>query len=50
MYGKVDIECNVEGGGTSGQAGALRWGIAWGLRSFVTEELIEKMRLGKKIV
>ncbi|KAG5899489.1 hypothetical protein JTB14_015200 [Gonioctena quinquepunctata] len=45
MIDKVDIECNVEGGGPSGQAGALRWGIAWGLRSFVDKDMIEKMRL-----
>ncbi|KAL3284400.1 hypothetical protein HHI36_018562 [Cryptolaemus montrouzieri] len=45
MVGKVDIEAEVEGGGYSGQAGALRWGIAWGLRSFVDQETIEKMRL-----
>ncbi|XP_023020124.1 LOW QUALITY PROTEIN: mitochondrial ribosomal protein S9 [Leptinotarsa decemlineata] len=45
MLNKVDIECNIVGGGTSGQAGALRWGIAWGLRSFVDKDTIEKMRL-----
>ena len=28
MVGKVDIVCTVEGGGVSGQAGALRHGIA----------------------
>ncbi|XP_018570563.1 28S ribosomal protein S9, mitochondrial [Anoplophora glabripennis] len=45
MQNKVDIECNVADGGYSGQAGAIRWGIAWGLRSFVDQETIEKMRL-----
>lgn len=45
MLNKVDIECNVSGGGPSGQAGALRWGIAWGLRSFVDQDIIEKMRI-----
>lgn len=45
MYDKVDVEGHVENGGTSGQAGAIRWGIAWGLRSFVDKEMIEKMRL-----
>ncbi|CAH0545876.1 unnamed protein product [Brassicogethes aeneus] len=45
MINKVDIEANVEGGGSSGQAGAIRWGIAWGLRSFLDQETIEKMRL-----
>ncbi|XP_072395229.1 small ribosomal subunit protein uS9m [Diabrotica undecimpunctata] len=45
MLNKVDVECNVVGSGESAQAGALRWGIASGLRSFVDEEMIEKMRL-----
>lgn len=47
MLGKVDIEANVELGGPSGQAGAIRWGISMGLRSFVEHEVVEKMRLGK---
>jgi len=42
----VDVEANVEGGGYSGQAGAIRWGIAMSLRSFVDEDMIEKMRIG----
>ncbi|XP_049860254.1 28S ribosomal protein S9, mitochondrial [Schistocerca gregaria] len=45
MLNKVDVEAVVTGGGPSGQAGAIRWGIAWGLRSFVDEEMLEKMRL-----
>lgn len=45
MLDKVDIEGNVTGGGFSSQAGALRWGISMGLRSFVDEETIEKMRV-----
>ncbi|EDW68409.1 uncharacterized protein Dvir_GJ24698 [Drosophila virilis] len=45
MLGKVDVEANVEGGGPSGQAGAIRWGIAMSLRSFVDQEMIETMRL-----
>ena len=28
MVGKVDIVCTVEGGGVSGQAGAIRHGVA----------------------
>lgn len=47
MESKVDIEAFVEGGGPSGQAGAIRWGIAAGLRSFVDEEMLEKMRIGE---
>ncbi|KAJ2948428.1 hypothetical protein O0L34_g7671 [Tuta absoluta] len=45
MQDSVDIECNVEGGGPSGQSGAIRWGIAWGLRSFVDSEMLQKMQL-----
>ncbi|CAG2064453.1 unnamed protein product, partial [Timema podura] len=45
LLGAVDIEATVAGGGTSGQAGAIRWGISWGLRSFVDQEMVEKMRL-----
>lgn len=47
MVGKVDIIANVAGGGPSGQAGAIRWGIAMGLRCFVEKEMTEKMRVGK---
>lgn len=47
MLNKVDIEANVEGGGPAGQAGAVRWGISMALRSFVDEEMVEKMRLGE---
>lgn len=50
MLGKVDVEAHVEGGGFSGQAGAIRWGIATALRSFVSEEMIEKMRIGSRNV
>lgn len=45
METKVDIEAEVVGGGPTGQAGTIRWGIAWGLRSFVDRETIERMRL-----
>jgi hypothetical protein len=47
MTGKVDVEATVEGGGPSGQAGAVRYGIAMGLRCFVDSDTIERMRLGK---
>lgn len=47
MQTKVDVECNVAGGGPSGQAGALRWGIAMSLRSFVDGDMLEQMRLGE---
>ncbi|XP_050461590.1 28S ribosomal protein S9, mitochondrial-like isoform X2 [Cataglyphis hispanica] len=45
MTDKVDIEATVNGGGPTGQCGVVRWGIAWGLRSFVDKSLIEKMRV-----
>lgn len=47
MLGKMDVEAYVEGGGYSSQAGAIRWGISMALRSFVSEDMIEKMRLGE---
>lgn len=45
MVDKVDVVANVEGGGFSGQAGAIRWGISMGLRSFVDAETIDRMRI-----
>lgn len=47
MYGKIDVTANVSGGGPSSQAGAVRWGIAMALRSFVDEDQIARMRVGK---
>jgi ribosomal protein S9 len=47
MIGAVDVEATVAGGGPSGQSGAIRWGIACGLRTFVSQDMIEKMRIGK---
>lgn len=47
MVEKVDVEANVRNGGPSGQAGAIRYGIAMGLRSFVDADMVDKMRLGK---
>lgn len=46
MVNTVDVECYVDGGGPTGQSGALRWGIANSLRSFVDMEMVHKMRLG----
>uniref|UniRef100_A0A182JSA3 28S ribosomal protein S9, mitochondrial n=1 Tax=Anopheles christyi TaxID=43041 RepID=A0A182JSA3_9DIPT len=45
MNGKVDVTANVSGGGSSSQAGAVRWGIAMALRSFVDDEQIARMRV-----
>lgn len=48
MIDKVDIEATISGGGPTGQAGAIRFGIARGLQSFVDSQMREKMRLGKE--
>ncbi|CAL7948255.1 unnamed protein product [Xylocopa violacea] len=45
MCDKVDVEATVNGGGPTGQAGVIRWGIAMALRSFIDVEMVEKMRL-----
>ncbi|XP_041984976.1 28S ribosomal protein S9, mitochondrial [Aricia agestis] len=45
LQDQVDVECNIEGGGPSGQSGAIRWGIAWGLRSFVDKQMLESMQV-----
>ncbi|KAJ8027530.1 28S ribosomal protein S9, mitochondrial [Holothuria leucospilota] len=44
MLDRFDIECTTEGGGPSGQSGAIRLAISKALRSFVDEEFVEKMR------
>lgn len=48
MLDKVDVEATVTDGGPTGQSGAIRWGISWGLRSFVDKPMVEKMRIGKE--
>ncbi|KAJ8678708.1 hypothetical protein QAD02_014495 [Eretmocerus hayati] len=45
LLDKIDVEATVTGGGTTGQSGAIRWGIAWGLRCFVDLKTMEAMRL-----
>lgn len=47
MLYNVDVVAHVEYGGYMGQAGAIRYGISLGLRSFVDEETNELMRVGK---
>lgn len=47
MSDKVDVEATVSGGGPTGQAGAIRFGIARGLQSFVDEDMIDRMRIGE---
>ena len=41
---KFDIECRVAGGGVTGQAGALRHGIARALLQFNSEELRPQLK------
>ncbi|GBP07898.1 28S ribosomal protein S9, mitochondrial [Eumeta japonica] len=45
MQNSVDVEATIEGGGYTGQSGAIRWGIAWGLRSFVDKDMLDKMHV-----
>ena len=42
--GKVDIEATVHGGGVSGQAGAIRHGIARALLQYNSEELRPQLK------
>ncbi|RXG59855.1 28S ribosomal protein S9, mitochondrial [Armadillidium vulgare] len=41
----VDVEATAEGGGHSGQAGAIRYAISSALKSFVSPSVAEKMRI-----
>ncbi|RUS85602.1 hypothetical protein EGW08_006614 [Elysia chlorotica] len=45
LLGKVDAEVDVELGGPTGQAGAIRLGLSRALLAFVEEDVKEKMRL-----
>ena len=45
--GELDVECEVSGGGPSGQAGAIRFGLSRALQSFVDRHMVEKLRLGR---
>ena len=47
MVNRFDLQCFVNGGGPSGQSGAIRLAIARALRSFLDEDAVEKMRQGK---
>ncbi len=44
MLGKVDLQVTVCGGGNSGQAGAIRHGIARALRAYDEEGLRQPLR------
>lgn len=45
MLNKIDIEATTHTGGPSGQAGAVRFGISLCLKSFVDDDMVEKMRI-----
>ena len=45
--GELDVECEVSGGGSSGQAGAIRFAVSRALQSFVDRHMVEKLRLGR---
>ena len=45
MLNTVDIKAEVQGGGSSGQAGALRHAISLALQSIVDNDTRTKMRL-----
>ena len=44
---KVDVDASVDGGGPTGQAGAVRVAVSRALRSFVGKDMLEQMRIGK---
>ena len=45
LLGLVDIDCIVDSGGASGQAGAIRYALSMALRSFVEEETAVEMKV-----
>lgn len=45
LLGLVDIDCIVDSGGSSGQAGAIRYALSKGLRCFVDEESATEMKV-----
>ncbi|XP_040574806.1 small ribosomal subunit protein uS9m [Lepeophtheirus salmonis] len=45
LLGAVDVHCIVYAGGTSGQAGAVRYALSTCLKSFVDAEKVDEMRL-----
>lgn len=47
LLGKVDVVAKVTGEGSSATTGAIRLGTSLALRSFVDDNMREKMRLGK---
>lgn len=49
MLGQVDVEAQVEGGGSSGQSGAIRYALSRALQAFVDKDIVENMRLGEYV-
>ena len=45
LLGLVDVTCIVDSGGSSGQAGAIRYALSMCLRSFVEEETSIEMKV-----
>ena len=45
MVGLVDLDISVRGGGSSGQAGAIRYALAMCLRSFVEKSMVDDMKI-----
>ena len=45
LLGLVDVECIVDFGGTTGQAGAIRYALSQCLKSFVDMETVEAMKV-----
>ena len=45
MLGLVDVDATVRGGGPTGQSGAIRYGIAMCLRTFVDKKMADDMKL-----
>jgi len=45
MVGLVDLDISVHGGGSSGQAGAIRYALAMCLRSFVEKSMVDDMKI-----
>lgn len=47
LLNKVDFIAQVEGGGFTGKSGAIRLALSKALCSFVNEDMIPDMRVGK---
>jgi len=45
LLGLVDVECVVDAGGPSSQAGAIRYALSMCLRSFVDQNTLEEMKV-----